>query len=190
MAKRKASTPKAVRELPEGGTPRADVRMGFQPGNRFWEARSTAGRDPIFTNPDHLWGFCVEYFKWVHDNPLHEAQAFAYQGRVAIEAMPKMRAMSIGAMCLFLDIARNTWNNYRELPDFLIVTSRAEEVIRQQKFEGASADLLNPNIIARDLGLSDKSELTGAGGGPIRSDVDVSIAWEVHYPKPEPNAGD
>ena len=32
-------------------------------------------------------------------------------------------------------------------------------VIRTQKFEGASAGLLNANIIARDLGLSDKTEL-------------------------------
>ena len=28
--------------------------------------------------------------------------------------------------------------------------------------------MLNANIIARDLGLSDKSELTGKGGGPIK----------------------
>ena len=44
-----------------------------------------------------------------------------------------------------------------------------DEIIRTQKFEGASADLLNPNIIARDLGLADKSELTGAGGGAIET---------------------
>jgi hypothetical protein len=35
-----------------------------------------------------------------------------------------------------------------------------EEIIRTQKFEGASADLLNPNIIARDLGLADKQDNT------------------------------
>lgn len=36
-----------------------------------------------------------------------------------------------------------------------------EEIIRTQKFEGASADLLNPNIIARDLGLAEKQEHSG-----------------------------
>jgi len=33
-------------------------------------------------------------------------------------------------------------------------------VIYRQKFEGASADMLNPNIIARDLGLADKKDLS------------------------------
>lgn len=47
------------------------------------------------------------------------------------------------------------------------VTTRAEEIIRRQKFEGAAAEFLNANIIARDLGLADKSELTGKDGGAI-----------------------
>ena len=37
-----------------------------------------------------------------------------------------------------------------------------------RSLSGAAADMLNANIIARDLGLSDKSELTGKGGGPIK----------------------
>ncbi|MDC9826565.1 terminase small subunit, partial [Devosia sp. ZB163] len=44
---------------------------------------------------------------------------------------------------------------------------RVDEIIRAQKFEGAAAGLLNPNIIARDLGLADKQELTGKGGSPL-----------------------
>ena len=44
-----------------------------------------------------------------------------------------------------------------------------EEIIRQQKFEGAAANLLNANIIARDLGLADKAEITGRDGGPIET---------------------
>jgi hypothetical protein len=47
------------------------------------------------------------------------------------------------------------------------VTTRVDEIIRTQKFQGAAADLLNPNIIARDLGLSEKSEITGANGAPL-----------------------
>lgn len=39
--------------------------------------------------------------------------------------------------------------------------TRVEQIIRQQKFEGAAAELLNPNIIARDLGLADKKVLGG-----------------------------
>lgn len=134
----------------------------FLPGNRFWEARSSAGPNPKFDGPDALWAACVEYFQWVEDNPLHEAKAFAYEGVVKVEALPKMRAMTIGGLCLFLDITDQTWRDWKAgRSDLVGVISRAEAIIYQQKFTGAAADLLNPNIIARDLGLADKKELSG-----------------------------
>jgi hypothetical protein len=37
-------------------------------------------------------------------------------------------------------------------------------VIYEQKFTGAAADLLNPNIIARDLGLADKQDHQSSDG--------------------------
>lgn len=137
----------------------------FLPGNRFWEARSSAGPKPIFADGDALWAACVEYFQWVEQNPLHEAKAFAYEGVVKVQAVPKMRAMTIGGLCLFMDIEERTWRMWRdERPDLLPVITRAEAIIYQQKFTGAAADLLNPNIIARDLGLADKKELTSPDG--------------------------
>jgi hypothetical protein len=131
--------------------------MSAPVGNKFWEARSSHGRAPIFGSPDELWVSCVEYFEWVEANPLYESQAFAYQGNVTLKKLPKMRAMTLEGLCIFLDIAKRTWDGYREREDFVPVTTRVDEIIRTQKFQGAAADLLNPNIIARDLGLSDKS---------------------------------
>lgn len=134
----------------------------FLPGNRFWEARSSAGPKPTFSNPDDLWAACVEYFNWVAENPLYADQLVTFQGSATHEPVAKMRAMTIGGLCLFLDIEDRTWRLWRdERPDLLPVITRAEAVIYQQKFTGAAADLLNPNIIARDLGLADKKELTG-----------------------------
>jgi hypothetical protein len=141
--------------------------MSAPKGNRFWEARSSHGRKPIFANPDELWTACVEYFKWNEDNPLFETKSYMFQGAPVQDQIPKMRAMTLMGLCLFLDISQDAWRNYRQQEDFIEVTTRAEEIIRKQKFEGAAADQLNANIIARDLGLADKSELTGANGGPI-----------------------
>ena len=139
----------------------------FPKGNRFWEARSSHGRKPKFASPEILHSACMEYFEWVEENPLYEAKAFAYQGQVTVEYLPKMRAMTIAGLCLFLDIDTQTWANYKANPDFFGVCESVEKSIYQQKFTGASADLLNASIIARDLGLADKQELTGANGGPI-----------------------
>lgn len=141
--------------------------MSAPVGNQFWKARSSHGRAPIFASPEILQAACMEYFEWVEANPLWETKAFAYQGVVTQEKLPKMRAMSIGALCIFLDIGRRTWDEYRKREDFLPVCEAVEETMRAQKFEGASADLLNPAIIARDLGLADKSEVTGKDGAPL-----------------------
>lgn len=137
--------------------------MAAPKGNRFWEARSSHGRNPIFSSPEDLWTACVEYFEWMEDNPLIEMQAFAYRGVVKQEAIPKMNAFTIGGLCIFLDIARNTWENYRGRDDFLPIVTRAEEVIRDQKFRGAAGGFLNPNIIARDLGLKESTNTEHSG---------------------------
>jgi len=128
-------------------------------GNQFWMARSSHGRNPIFKNPEQLWESCVEYFEWVEANPLWEEKVFQYQGEIVKTKVDKMRAMTIGGMCLFLDIDQATWASYRVKEGFSGVTTRADETIRDQKFSGAAADLLNANIIARDLGLADKQDV-------------------------------
>ena len=133
--------------------------MAAPQGNQFWKARTKHGRDKIFASAALLWDACEEYFQWVEDNPLWESKLFAYQGDISEGVAPKMRAMTIGGLCLFLDIDQSTWFAWRKEDDFSNVITRAEEVIRTQKFAGAAADLLNPNIIARDLGLSDKQDI-------------------------------
>ncbi|WP_226562168.1 DNA-packaging protein [Salipiger thiooxidans] len=145
-----------------------DVHTGrFLPGHRIWESRTTAGRKPTFADADALWAACVEYFEWIETNPLREAKAFSYQGRITVAELPKMRAMTIGGLTLFLGISHETWRGWKTeghdlyRPDLVEMISRVEAVIYEQKFTGAAADLLNASIIARELGLADKVEQTG-----------------------------
>jgi hypothetical protein len=149
--------------------------MAAPAGNQFWKVRSSHGRSPIFISPEKLWTACCEYFEWVDANPLYEARPFAYQGEVKVENIAKMRAMTISGLCIFLDIGRMTWAEYTKRQDFQYITTQVEEIIRTQKFEGASADLLNANIIARELGLADKSELTGPGGSALTPVINVTV---------------
>ena len=149
----------------------------FLPRNDFWKVRSTHGRRPKFETPEMLADACEQYFEWTAENPLYEMKPFAYQGAVVQEPVAKMRAMTIGGLCLFLDITEATWHGWKSeksplyRPDLIDVITRAETIIRKQKFEGAAADLLNANIIARDLGLADKSEVSGQGGEPIKVEM-------------------
>jgi hypothetical protein len=75
------------------------------------------------------------------------------------DAVAKMRAATIFGLCVHLGIGQQTWADYRKRPDFSGVCDYAENMIRDQKFAGAAADLLNPVIIARDLGLREGLEI-------------------------------
>jgi len=144
-------------------------------GNQFWKARSTHGRNPIFASPDDLWNAACEYFEWVDANPLYEDKVTSFQGINTHEPVAKMRAMTVEGLCLFLDISKQAFGEYRQRNGFGYVTSRIDGVIRSQKFAGAAADLLNANIIARDLGLADKSEFSGPDGGPVQHRFEVEF---------------
>lgn len=152
-------------------------------GNQFWKARSSHGRKPIFASPDDLWEAATEYFQWVEDNPLWEDRVTSYQGVNTHEPVAKMRAMTITGLCIFLDISAQAWSEYKRRDGFGEITARVDEIIRTQKFAGAAADLLNANIIARDLGLADKSELTGKDGGPIQTEEvsDLEAAKRIAF---------
>ena len=78
--------------------------------------------------------------------------------------------MTLDGLQIFLDIDHTTWGDWRRNRDDLSpVTMRVEQIIRTQKFEGAAANMLNANIIARDLGLADRKEHSGKDGGPIET---------------------
>ena len=129
-------------------------------GNQFWKVRSRHGPNVIFADPVKLQEACQEYFEWCEDNPLHESVVGWHKGEATIEELPKMRAMTIGGLSIFLGITSKTffeWKNTRE--DLKHVLEWAEEIIRMQKFAGAAAGLLNANIISRDLGLKDTAAI-------------------------------
>jgi len=149
-------------------------------GNQFWKARSKHGRDRLFASSELLWEACCEYFQWVEDNPLFEMKPFAYQGEVVQEPVAKMRAMTINGLCLFLNIDLTTWRAWREVDDFSIVVAKAEQIIYEQKFTGAAADLLNANIIARDLGLAEKRQVESTATVKVAADMSPQDAARAY----------
>lgn len=148
---------------------------GAPKGNKFWLARTKHGRDKIFASSALLWEACCEYFQWVEDNPLWENKVAQYQGSVIDMPSAKMRAMTIGGLCIFLDISRDTWQKWKSDKDFLLVVAQVEGIIYEQKLTGAAADLLNPNIIARELGLKDASTVEHSGSMDINKMSDEEL---------------
>lgn len=149
--------------------------MSAPKGNQFWKMRSKHGRDRIFSSPDALWESCCEYFEYVESNPLWESKLFSYQGEIHEGVAPKMQAMTLAGLCLFLDIDETTWRDWRTKEDFSPVVAKADRVMYHQKFTGAAADQLNPNIIARDLGLKESSSVEHSGSVDINQMTDEEL---------------
>ena len=168
-------TKKAVETKPSPaiGTPRE-----FDNIDRWWEKRASYVSSNVpkrtkpvepFASPEDMWLAACEYFEWMESRPLYEARPFHYQGHVNIKNIPKRRPYTIGGLLLFFDISIYVYTQYRRDrgPEFAAMTDKIDSIIFTQKFEGAAADLFNASIIARDLGLKEHSEITGANDGPI-----------------------
>ena len=137
-------------------------------GNEYWRRRLSTGRKPAFNSPEEMLEKAIEYIEWVEENPLVEERVFSTKNGIVHTTVHKMRAMTYAGLYIFLGISKSTWIDYKKDDDFSTVIKQIENIFYEQKFTGAAADLLNANIISRDLGLADKKELSGPDGGAIR----------------------
>lgn len=132
--------------------------MAAPEGNQFWKIRAKHGRDILFATAELLWEAASEYFEWCDTHPLIEVD---FRGKDADEVrLPKKRPYTIHGLCLYLDCGTAYLRNFTPPnEDFKSVITRITETIYNQKFEGAASGFFNANIIARDLGLADKTEV-------------------------------
>lgn len=142
-------------------------------GNQFWKLRSRHGRDKLFKTPELLWEAACEYFKWCDENPLMETKPFHAVGIITEAKIPHLRAYTIEGLLLYIHASSSYLRQFKMAAkegnvvngeDFLTVINQIEKTIYDQQFSGASANMLNPLIIARNLGLSDKKDLTSSDG--------------------------
>jgi len=135
--------------------------MGAPKGNQFWKLRSKHGRDKLFTTPDLLWQAACEYFQWCEDNPI---SAEDNKGTKNVNTVKFNRPFTLKGFCLYCDATEHWYYEFKKGlkpekdKDYLYICRKIEDIIYNQKFEGASIGIFNANIIARDLGLSDKQE--------------------------------
>jgi hypothetical protein len=128
-------------------------------GNRFWELAENAGRPKAY-KPEKLWEEAKKYFVWCEDNPWQKNEALKggdFAGQII--KIPTSRPFTISGLCVFLGITTQTYDSYQRTEEFLSVTTRIHDIIYTNKFEGAAVGAYNANIIARDLGLADKSDI-------------------------------
>lgn len=130
--------------------------MAAPKGNKFWELRAKHGRDKLFATPELLWEAALEYFNWVDANPITEQ---LWVGKDGDEKQKKHnRPYTKEGLCFYLgcDDSYFRQQKLKDDKDLKTVITRIEQTIYDKKYSGAAVGLYNANIIARDLGLSDK----------------------------------
>ena len=149
--------------------------MGAPKGNNYWQFRNKHGRDFIY-QPDALWEEAVKYFEWMSEKVWNKKEAIK-SGEMAgvLIDIPTQTPMSLESFCLFADISTDTFRNYESTKDFIEVTTRIRGVIESNQFEGATVGAYNPNIIARKLGLTDKTDVTSNGKEIQNTSIQVQI---------------
>ena len=162
--------------------------MGAPAGNQFWKLRSKHGRDRLFATPELLWEAATEYFEWCDANPEYLVEQKKGNQNVKLSVsedtdisdlkesfnslvyIPTKKPYTIQGLCLYCDCNVLYINQFEESlkgkedqisKDFSKILTRIREVIYNQKFTGASVGYFNAAIIARDLGLVDKKDVTG-----------------------------
>ena len=145
-------------------------------GNEFWKSRkNTVGKDPIFETAEKLLEACEGYIKWVNINPLKEERLVSYKGVGTVKKINKMRAMTIKALCYHIGISYDTWRSYREKEHLKRVCEDVKAIMWEHNFTGATADLLNANLVARELGIKEKQEHTHKYAHLSKEDIEKQI---------------
>ena len=140
----------------------------FKPGNQLWKERVKHGRPRLIETPEELWDKAVGYFQWCDENPFLRKD---YKGQMADTVYYEHpRAYTLAELWFYLGISKDTWYNYKEVKGYLEVINEIEGVIYTQKFQGAAAGFFKENIIARDLGLIERKDVT-SGGDKLESGV-------------------
>lgn len=162
--------------------------MAAPKGNQFWKLASRHGCEKLFATPELLKEAAEEYFEWCEEHPLHQQDFIGTKEGVVEVSKERMRPFTLEGLCIYLRVNTVFFHNFeqrlkeRQLPgwqEFSKVCTYIRDTIRNQKFTGAASGFFNAQIIARDLGLANKQELTGEGGKALNPTVIVQLPKDV-----------
>lgn len=135
-------------------------------GNKYYLERSKNGPYKEFT-PDTLWEAFEEYKNHIDKDPWYTYEAIkSGENAGQLIPIPHQKPYTIEGFASYIGLTFQGLKNYGTKEGYegtFEVYTRIEGQCKVQKFAGASIGAFNANIIARDLGLVDKSDLTSGG---------------------------
>lgn len=141
---------------------------------------ASKARSPL--TPDLLWAEACDYFQSVDDNPLYKRETIRGGERagevIKIEAPRPYTWVGLDEH-LFMKGIVSVTNQFRhgdtaKQKEYESVVTAIEAVMRRNKFDGAAVGLFNPMIIARELGLMERTH---------NESVNINLDQKIDYSK-------
>ena len=151
----------------------------------YWAWRAKVGRKKSIRDSDHMFELACEYFQTVDDDPINIKEVIKGGPSAGnIFDVPTMAPYTWAGLEAFLsekgilqdldDYKLNTNDSYGEFKEIVRVIGK---IIYDRNFSGAAVNVFNSNLIARQLGLADKTETA------LKADIKTS---ELDYAKLSP----
>ena len=123
------------------------------------------GRPNKITSPDELWQLFCEYVDHAKNNPMYRVEYVGKEGR------EEFKPLSVPITCegfecyladkdIIQDLGDYASNKNGRYKRFSTIITRIRKNCFVNNFNGAAVGLFSPNLIARKLGLTDKTETT------------------------------
>ncbi|TQE99543.1 MAG: hypothetical protein FKY71_08170 [Spiribacter salinus] len=126
---------------------------------------SAKRKQRLFLGPQDFLDACVGYFEWCVEHPLLEEELFHNKGEVVRADRNRVRAFTKQGLATYLGIPVKKLYYFKEKGgEWQEAVELVDQIIHNQKFEHAAANMLNASIVSRDLGLADKVDNTSTDG--------------------------
>lgn len=144
----------------------------------YWEWRKKTGKPKAIPSPKKLWELACEYFQSVDDSPGIKKD-FIKGGEMAgtIVDMETMRPYTWEGFEDYLfqrgiisDLEDYRYNKDGRYSEFGGIIRAIGKVIYDRNFSGAAMNFLNSNLIARQLGLAEKTQVKVTEEQPLFED--------------------
>lgn len=146
----------------------------------YWDKRKKMGVPKKIETPEKLWDLACDYFKKVDNAPGIKKEVLKGGTKagqiIGVETMRPYTWEGLTDYCFekgviqsLEDYRYNTEGRYSE---FKGIIRAINTVIFDRNFSGAAMEMLNPNLIARQLGMAEKTHMTVAEEQPLFGDDD------------------
>lgn len=152
--------------------------MAAPKNNQYYLKRIVSGRPPKYT-PKQWAEKMMDYLDYMDGHTWDKQEAIKSGDKVGtLISVPTKTPLTIQGFCNFAGVSSELYARYKSdkgFEDYHGITTYMDGIIKQNQLEGSMVGAYNPNIVARLLGLAEKTETDHTSGGQSLPPVVINI---------------